>query len=243
MKKIILFAILAVFTSAIIAQTTEDEETKKTREEKKKEKLEIREEKKFTKEQQKKEKKERPKEIITLMGKVDSHDGYAGLGISYSEIKNTPAVSFNVRGSWVIGHAFAFGIGGTGFVSDYSFNKNAEEHTSYHGGYGGLYFEPILLPRFPVHISLPIFIGAGGIAEISDYTDFDYCETSFHDASGFLMFEPGVELELNFFKHFRVAFGATYRYPTTMNFSNNTFETEEALEGLTMGVTFKLGKF
>lgn len=243
MKKIILFTILAIFTSALIAQTTEDEGTKKTKEEKKKEKLELREEKKFNKEKQKKEKKERPKEVITLMGKVDSHGGYAAMGMSYSEINKIPAMSFNARGSWVIGHAFAFGIGGTGFVSDFQFNEIAEENTSYQGGYGGLYFEPIILPRFPVHISFPMFIGAGGIAEIIDFTNFENYETSLYDASSFLLFEPGVELELNFFKHLRIAFGATYRYPATINFSNSTLEAEKALEGLTMGVTFKIGKF
>ena len=131
MKKIILFTILAVFTSTLFAQTTEEETTKKTKEEKRKEKLEMREEKKFNQEREKKEKKERPKEVITLMGKVDSHGGYAAFGMSYSEINKTPAMSFNARGSWVIGHSFTFGIGGTGFVSDFNYNEIAENNTSY----------------------------------------------------------------------------------------------------------------
>ena len=241
MRKLILIAIFAILGLALLAQTTDVEEKKKKKNEKEKEKLELREEKKFNKEQKKQDKQDRPKEIKTLMGNVDSHGGYAGLGINYSEIDKLQAIAFNIRGSWVIGHAFAFGIGGTGFFSE-SQPNDSNIITSYQGGYGGFYFEPIILPRFPVHISLPIFLGVGGITETGRNATINDYETAFYDATSFLIIEPGVELELNFFKHLRIAFGATYRYPTTMNFSNTEIQTSD-LEGITMGVTFKLGKF
>ena len=242
MKQIVLIIIISLFSTAIFSQIVDEEE--KSEEIKKQEKLEMREQKKKDRIDKKEERKDRPKEMITLMGKADSHGGYAGLGINYTEINDVGALIFGARGSWVIGHSFAFGLGGSGFVSDYKFNSTIGENTNYQGGYGGIYFEPIILPRFPVHISLPIFLGAGGIAEMRDYiSQGDDFETSLYDASSFLLIEPGAELEINFFKHFRIAFGAYYRYPATINFSNATLQAENILEGLSMGVTFKLGKF
>ncbi|NOZ47561.1 MAG: hypothetical protein GXO79_12390 [Chlorobi bacterium] len=241
MKKLILFTLLAIFSISFYAQNTETE--KKTKEEKQKIKDELREERRYNKELKKKEKNDRPKEVMTIMGRVDSHGGYAGLGINYLEVNKVDAISFNARGSWVIGHAFAFGIGGSGFVSDYTMNNAIGKNTSFQGGYGGIYFEPIILPRFPIHISLPIFMGVGGIAEIIDFTLQDNYETSIYEASSYLLFEPGAELEINFFRHFRIAAGAYYKYPATINFANTSILAEDILKGLSVGVSFKLGKF
>ncbi len=56
------------------------------------------------------------------------------------------------------------GFGGTGFINDISYNNAENQYTNLTGGYGGLLLEPIILPWFPVHVSLPILFGAGGIA-------------------------------------------------------------------------------
>ena len=59
-------------------------------------------------------------------------------------------------------------LAGYGFFSDYKFDAVLNRNTNYQGGYGGFYFEPILLPKFPAHITLPVLIGVGGIAYVSD---------------------------------------------------------------------------
>ena len=204
---------------------------------------ELRQEKRINRIENRKERKERPKELITLMGKVNSHGGYWGTSLNYTQINKVDALVFGMKAAWVIGHSFAVGVAGSGFVSDFHENTTVNKNTSYQGGYGGLFFETILLPRFPVHLSFPVFIGVGGYSEMQDFTySYQNNNSSFYDESVFVIAEPGAELEFNIFKHLRLAFGAYYRYPATINFTNSTLDSK-FLEGLSLGATFKLGKF
>jgi hypothetical protein len=111
------------------------------------------------------------------------------------------------------------------------------------GGYGGLYVEPILLPRSPVHLSFPVLFGAGGISFIS--RDEGFNENFIEDSKAFLLIEPSAELELNLTRFFRLAFGASYRFPTQFDVGlpgSYTIDVE-SLRTMSYTVTFKFGKF
>jgi len=71
-----------------------------------------------------------------------THGGYGAISIMYSQIDGKDALVMGGRGSWVIGHAFAFGIGGTGFINDFHFNSTLGLNANLAGGYGGLVLEP-----------------------------------------------------------------------------------------------------
>jgi hypothetical protein len=111
------------------------------------------------------------------------------------------------------------------------------------GGYGGLYIEPILLPRSPVHLSFPVLLGAGGISFIS--RDEGFNENFIEDSKAFLLIEPSAELELNLTKFFRLAFGASYRFPTQFDVGlPDTYTIDvDALKSMSYTITFKFGKF
>lgn len=191
--------------------------------------------------ERKKEKKEKSDEMQTLFGRVDSYGGYGAISLNYSQIDNADALLIGGKGAWVVGHNMAFGIGGYGFFTDYVYDTNLNLNTNYQGGYGGFYFEPIILPKFPAHITIPIFIGVGGIAYVSDINlDDNEWETAVEDNSAFVVVEPGVELEMNMFKYFRMAFGVYYRYTSDVNLQNID---PDILHGLSYGITLKLGKF
>lgn len=180
-------------------------------------------------------------EMQTLFGSVNSHGGYGAIMLTYSQIDNLDALQIGGKGAWVVGHNMSFGIGGYGFFTDYKFDSELNRNINYQGGYGGFYFEPIILPQFPAHISIPLFVGVGGIAYVSDL-DFDnnQWEDAVEDNTAFVVLEPGIEIEFNLFKYLRLATGITYRYTSDINIENSD---KDILNGFTYGITLKMGKF
>ncbi|MFC2098713.1 hypothetical protein ACFLTA_08160 [Bacteroidota bacterium] len=186
-------------------------------------------------------------EFKTLFGDRNvSHGGYGSLTFNYSQIDNKDAILIGARGAWVIGHSFALGLGGYGFLNDYSWNPALAggRNVNLTGGYGGLLMEPIIFGKFPVHISIPVLIGAGGIAYTSTWNPYPYDYENFdlfvEDATGYLVVEPGLEIEINIVRFFRLALGGYYRYTSRITLYNTP---EDVLNGWSAGVTLKFGKF
>jgi hypothetical protein len=181
-------------------------------------------------------------EIKTLLGKNISHGGYFGLSLGYSQVNNHDAVVGGAKLGWIINHSFVIGIAGNGFANNVSYSSAENGHDYYlTGGYGGLFFEPIIGSRLPIHISFPITIGAGD-AQLNQsyYNGADPWETYTTNEEGFVLVEPGVALELNMLKCFRIAAGVSYRYTSDVRFDNFS---PSALNGLTSTVTLKFGRF
>ena len=197
-----------------------------------------------TKKAKKRELRNQGDEIRTLFGRNRSNGGYGALWMGYSTIDQKNALQFGARGSWVIQHSFAIGVGGTGFINEYHYDANLDQDVFLSGGYGGFYLEPILFPKSPVHLAFPILIGAGGVSFVS-YNDEFWDSNFVEDYEGFLILEPGVDLELNLTRFMRLGIGATYRFPTEFEFASrpNSTADSEALKGLTYNVTFKFGSF
>jgi hypothetical protein len=186
-------------------------------------------------------------EFKTLFGDRNvSYGGYGALTINYSQIHSMDAIVIGARGAWIIGHGIALGMAGSGFMNDYSWNENLAggRNVNLTGGYGGLLIEPIILPRFPVHISIPVLIGAGGIAYTSTFNPYPYDSQDFdlmvEDATGYFLVEPGIEVELNVVRFFRLAVGGYYRFTTDIQL----YDTPgNVMNGWSAGITLKFGKF
>ena len=181
--------------------------------------------------------------IKTIFGnKKISHGGYGAFTIGYSQIDEKDAFITGGRGAWIIGHSFAIGLGGYGFGNDlYVDNAIGSNEYSLDGGYGGLILEPIVLPKFPIHLSFPVLLGAGGVAYVNTtyWDEFDP-ERDIEDSDAFLVAEPGVELEMNLIKYVRLALGASYRFTSDVQISG---KKHDVLNGYNLGVTLKFGKF
>lgn len=186
---------------------------------------------------------ERRDEVITLFGDHHvSHGGYGAVTIGYSLIDNKDAIMIGGRGAWIIGHWFALGFGGLGFINDIHFDDILNQNVNLTGGYGGLVLEPIILPRIPIHISTPVLFGVGGIAYMSSYGSVDWDEPNYmtEDATSFVIIEPGVDVELNIVKFFRLGLGASYRYTSEINLYDTS---PDVLNGLSYNISLKFGKF
>ena len=187
--------------------------------------------------------KKRPDEVITLFGNKDvSHGGYGGITVGYSGIDNRDAVLIGGRGAWIIGHWFAVGFGGTGFINDMRYSSDLNRNVNLTGGYGGMILEPVILPKVPLHISAPVMFGVGGIAYMSSSSSPEWNEPNYfaEDATSFVIIEPGVEMEFNVVRFFRLSLGVTFRYTSDINL----FDTSpDVLNGLSYNISFKFGKF
>jgi hypothetical protein len=155
------------------------------------------------------------------------------------------------RGCFVAGHSLAIGLAGNGIFSQKVFDTRLSQDGYYSGGYGGVVIEPIFLPKSPIHISVPILMGAGGIsyeAKSGDNTLVLFGSNSNTvDTRSFFILEPGVEVEINVLKFFRLALGGYYRYTNNINlrYDNSTDLVAKPgfLRGFSAGITLKLGKF
>lgn len=159
-----------------------------------------------------------------INGQVE-HGGYGAITFGYSEIDSKPALEIGGRVAWLINHQFAMGFVGKGFFNDIN-KSNINPKSDYYlaGGYGGLFFQPVIFPKSPVHVSFPIILGVGGVALNPSYQskyhwdyDYNYYYDYAYDSDVFLVFEPGIDVEFNLLRYFRMSLGASYRLTNNVN--------------------------
>ncbi len=188
----------------------------------------------------------------TLFGDNISYGGYGSLSMGYTKIGKYDAFTPGISGAWIIGHGFGLGFEGRGFITELSTGIIPDEDYSFiTGGYGGLLIEPVLFGMQPVHVAIPILIGAGAIVfESSNNQYYNYPYSYYHyDYDQFFVFQPGVEVELNLTRFFRLAVGVKYRLTSDVNltttYNQQTIEilNKNDLNNMVFEMTFKFGRF
>jgi len=187
-------------------------------------------------------------DIQTIFGNKNiKRGGFGALSMSFQpNLFDRGAFFTGFRGGTIINHWFSFGMGGYSLTStvkrDIGWSTSNPRTLSLYMTYGGLYFEPTIFPKFPVHVSFPILIGGGGAIYIDESylwngTGFSYKR---EDSDMFVVAEPGVNLEINFIRNIRFAIGAQYRFAGDLVLS----ETDaNAFNGISYNFTMKIGKF
>ena len=202
-------------------------------------------------------------------GEKMANGGYGSFSVGYTRINDQAAMIIGGRAAWIANHHFALGIAGSGFFSSIDNSYNYYEDPSQYylaGGYGGLLFEPIIAPNYPVHVSFPVLVGGGGVAAANwNYSNYNYTyNQNYYNADAFFVFEPGVDVEFNIVKFFRVGLGVSYRLTSNIDlkykyFDSNGMEqvvgsnpdlnppgtnpTPTNLNGFNYNITFKFGWF
>lgn len=236
MKRIIILSALLIFLwSVTFAQIQDSTKNNQVQEPAKNEQVED----SAKKEAKQKNNKD---EFQTLFGHNRSSGGYGAFNIGYSQIDNKQAIIFGGKFEWIVGHSLGLGFGGNGFINENHYDTNLDLDVFLTGGYGGFIIEPILLPKFPVHLSFPILLGAGGISYIAENMDY---HNMVEDSEVFLIAEPSAELEFNITRNFRLALGASYRFtsPFDVGASGTTPVSSDSLDSWTYMMTFKFGRF
>ena len=148
----------------------------------------------------------------------------------------------------VISHSLNLGFIGYGLVNPVKSGRVFTDGSTsvLNMGYGGINIEPVILSRKIVHLSFPITLGVGGIAETrksylnNDYSSSNYVDSEVLDSDFFTIAEPGVQIELNVFKWMRIGAGASYRFTGGVDLPS--FNSGD-LDGMSANMTLRLGWF
>lgn len=181
-------------------------------------------------------------EIKTIFNNDIDHGAYLGFGMGYSEIDAKDAWHIFGKLGWVIDHKITLGIAGYGFGNDMLSSSWYSEEQYLVGGYGGLFIEPVIASRFPVHVSFPVLFGVGGIAGY-EHNEYNWEEDDYNysnNGDSFWIIEPGMDIELNVFRCLRISGGVSYRH--TSNIMLESFDNR-VVSGLSTNFTIKLGVF
>lgn len=191
-----------------------------------------------------------------------ANGGYGALTFGYTQIDGKDAMVIGARAAWIANHHFALGLAGRGFFNNFNsneyydptYNPNYDPNYALAGGYGGILLEPIVAPNYPVHVSFPVLIGAGGVsATPTNWQNVDYYNQYYYGTDAYFVLEPGVDVEFNITKFFRIALGASYRYTSDVylqyKYLNDLDETvyvnvpKDALRGFNFDFSLKFGWF
>jgi hypothetical protein len=200
-------------------------------------------------------KKTQMQTVFGNSGKIE-HGGYGALTFGYTTIDGKGAMLMGGRGGWLVNHHFTLGLAGYGFFNNLESQENVQQSQNYSisGGYGGLFLEAIVAPNFPVHLAIPLTIGAGGatLSEGSIWYSNQSWEYYDYDASAYFVIEPGLELEMNIVQFFRLSLGANYRWTNGIDLTYTWYEEgvyqsyqvpRDILNGFTYHLTLKFGWF
>ncbi len=187
-----------------------------------------------------------------------SNGGYGAFNIGYTQIESRDALRIGGRAAWIVNHRLALGLAGYGFIDNLDKNYDVSEDPSQYfltGGYGGFLIEPIIMPNSPVHFSIPILLGGGGITavEANNWSHYHDNNNYYYDVDAYFVFEPGVDIEFNIVKFFRIALGASYRLTNGVNlrykYLDDNYDEQiiqidkNALDAFNFNIGFKFGWF
>jgi len=187
----------------------------------------------------------------TISGNQQAVGVYISLGIGNTIINNENAILGQFRLAARLGHGFSIGLAGSGF-SDCIYGLNYDrpqlstEGYYIEGGYGGLLLEPVFAPDFPVHLSFPVLIGAGGVSFTDSQEEYNWNDWEYEDnhtvleSKAFLVVEPGVELEFILSRFVRMGAGISYRFTNSIKVAGNR---EYLLNGMSGAINLKFGLF
>lgn len=189
--------------------------------------------------------------VQTLINKDNnfSHGGYGGLEFGYTPVAGRSAFLTGFQAAWVVDHTLELGIVAKGFVTNPIPDMLLDnQNYMYTGGYGGIHVAANIMGEKPINVSFPILIGAGEISyirtgNITYYEDF-YPESHY----AYFVIEPGVEVQLNMTRFFRISAGVSYRYTSDIyllysNTNADQIASPSILRGLNASIKFKFGKF
>ena len=185
--------------------------------------------------------------VKSLLGKGNDLNAFGAADLKVGDFKEERGLLVGAYGGFIINRRFLFGVAGYGLVTRVGFDGTVPSQSGtkplrLHGGYGGVMVGATIAPRELIHISIPIVFGAGSL-EVSDEDFFvnNPADSEFTiENSVFFVLEPGIELEFNITKYFRLGAGVTYRHVTGTELDNVSDDDMTGVNGM---ISFRFGRF
>ncbi len=173
-------------------------------------------------------------QMQTLFGFESKITGYGSLDTKFTRLNDKDAVIVGGHGGVIFNSYFYFGLGAYGLVTTNQFSGSSpEESLDMQMGYTGLMMGFNIMPKKVVHFSVPLFLGVGNLE--LEHNDI------FVENSAFLLFEPGLQLEVNVAQFMKIGLGVGYRMVHGTNLRNDL--TDDDLSYWSGNFSLVFGKF
>lgn len=173
-------------------------------------------------------------QMQTLFGFDSKITGYGSIDSKFTRLNNKDAVLVGGHGGVIFNSYFYFGLGAYGLVTNNQFAGSLpDESLDMFMGYTGLMMGFNIIPKKVIHFSIPLFVGVGNL-ELEN-------NNVFVENSTFLLFEPGLNLEINVVQFMKIGFGAGYRMVQGTNLRNSI--SDDDLTYWTGNFSLVFGKF
>lgn len=184
--------------------------------------------------------------IKTIFSKEAKATGFGAFDMTLTSMNDRFALLLGGHGGLIFNKKIMLGFGGYGITTPVKFDGiDPSEPLELSGGYGGLVTGYIWNPLEVFHVSIPLFIGIGGMNVDEAGFIFDP-DNPFLDRtienSMFVVLEPGIQMEVNITKWFRMGMGLSYRFTEGLDLPRNQI-TDEDISGLSGNLSFKFGGF
>lgn len=173
-------------------------------------------------------------QMHTLFSFDSEITGYGTLDTKFTVLNDKDAIFVGAHGGVIFNSYFYFGLGAYGLVTTNQFPASLpDESYDTHMGYTGMMMGFNIMPKKLIHFTVPLFIGVGNLElEQNDV---------FVENSAFLLFEPGLQLEVNIVHFMKIGMGAGYRFVHGTNLRNDI--TDDDLSYWSGNFSIVLGKF
>jgi hypothetical protein len=185
-----------------------------------------------------------------LSGKIES-GGYGGPLIKLGQILGKTGFFVGGQGGWIINHRFVLGGKGYVLVNPVEIEGLQNIHVGF--GCGGVLLKYICNSDKLVHVTFESMIGLGGVYnDVTDYSK-DHDPIDYTGDAG-LVLEPGINIELNVAKHFRINAGITYLFVNGIEYdpgapyqdvigTDYSHVSDSDLGGMSVLLSFEFGVF
>lgn len=193
-------------------------------------------------------------EMQTLFGNGRLSGAYGAFDMKVSPVNDEINLLLGGQAAVIFNEHAYIGVAGYGLSTREKFNgidarlpendPNRDIRIDMSGfGYGGLLFGYTVSPNSLIHIDIPVVIGAGGVDLTDDnitISDNDFTLKPSIESSAFFVAEPGLNVEINMARFFKLGLGGGYRYIYGTDLQNLK---DSDLSGWTANVSMKFGKF
>lgn len=184
-------------------------------------------------------------DIKTLAGQSRHFGFYFGLGLKNTTLANDNLLLGGARLGLIANRSFAMGIEGYGIIPIANYSQQVDgKDAILLGGYGGLTLEPIFFSNKAIHFTVPIHTGAGWLGfQESWLNNFDYSNSynTLLAEDVFWYVEPGLNLEVNISRMFRLNLGASKRFVSDLSLPTGIASKD--FSSMTYNFTLKIGRF
>ena len=181
-------------------------------------------------------------ESKTLFGSDWFKGGYACPEVKLTNACGHVGGMLGGRAGWIVNSTFSIGVGGYVLISNQGSltmtNINGDLSTNYRNLYGGLFLNYALSSNEVIHFTINALIGGGSTTYNEFWTRSNNVNLGWDN---YFVFEPGIGVELNVLKFFRIELGGSYRIVAGLDMQNAN--RPEDVGGYSGNLAFKFGNF